>query len=73
MVKGNDLCPPKPAGRMSFCVFSDGRGHWCVHNDDETIAGTFTTQEAAYRFARAESRAWPGSRVEYRRETSIQR
>jgi hypothetical protein len=57
-VKNDDYRSPLPATtQTSFRVFSDGRGHWCVENEDESIAGTFTTRDAALRFAKAESSA----------------
>lgn len=63
-MKNDDYRPPLIATtQTNFRVFSDGRGHWCVENEDESIAGTFITHEAALRFARAESSAIQGSRL----------
>lgn len=38
-----------------FRVFADGSGHWRALKDDNMVAGTFFTREAALRFARDEA------------------
>jgi hypothetical protein len=61
-IVSNMLVAVAPSG---FHIFPDGRGHWCVQNRDCSIAGTFTTREAALRFAKTESASCDAPPIRY--------